>query len=194
MSIAHNPLFEKAKSTADKLNRRRQTASATSKEIVARREAFFDRLALMNVGALTFSVTLMGRLGSSAHFPKTLFGAWGFLLLAAAACLVRNLSHQHYQMADALANMAESEVAYIDLDYEVISTENVMYSDSTEPFDQNREITLNRSNREIWKKTLETQQRAATRHWGIVHTAEWVSGISTLLGFALLITFALRNL
>lgn len=97
-------------------------------------------------------------------------------------------------MADALTNMAESEVAYIDVDHEVISTENVMYADSTEQFDQNREVTLNRANREIWKKTLETQQRAATRHWGIVHTAEWVAGSAMLLGFAFLITFALRNL
>jgi len=194
MSTVQNPLFEKVKNTAAKLNRRRQSASDTSKQIVARREAFFDRLALMNAGALTFSVTLAGRMESNAHFPKTLFGAWGFLLLAAGACLVRNLSHQHYQMADALANMAESEVAYIDADHEVISTENIMYSDSTEPFDQNREITLNRSNREIWKKTLETQQRTATRHWGIVHAAEWVAGSAMLLGFGLLITFALRNL
>src|SRR5271165_3009867 len=100
MSATHNPLFEKVKNTADKLNRRRQTASATSKEIVARREAFFDRLALMNVGALTFSVTLVGRLGTNARFPKDLLVAWGFLLLAAGACLMRNLSHQHYQMAD----------------------------------------------------------------------------------------------
>ena len=194
MSTVHNPLFEKIKNTAAQLNRRRQTASDTSKEIVARREAFFDRLALMNVCALTFSVTLAGRMGSNAHFPKTLFGAWGFLLLAAGACLVRNLSHQHYQMADAIANQAESEVAYIDVDHEVISTENVMYSDSTEPFDQNREITLNRSKREMWKKTLETQQRAATRHWGIVQTAEWVAESAMLLGFGFLITFALRNL
>jgi len=194
MSTVHNPLFEKVKNTAAKLNRRRQTASDTSKQIVARREAFFDRLALMNASALTFSVTLAGRMGSNAHFPKTLFGAWGFLLLAAGACLVRNLSHQHYQMADALANMAESEVAYIDVDHQVISTENIMYSDSTEPFDQSREIILNRSNREIWKKTLETQQRTATRHWGIVHAAEWVAGSAMLLGFGFLITFALRNL
>lgn len=194
MSTAHNPLFEKVKITAAKLNRRRQTASDTSKEIVARREAFFDRLALMNVGALTFSVTLAGRMGNNAHLPKTLFGAWGFLLLAAGACLVRNLSHQHYQMADALTNMAESEVAYIDVDHEVISTGNVVYADSAEQFDQNREITMNRANREIWKKTLETQQRAATRNWGIVHTAEWVAGSAMLLGFGFLITFALRNL
>lgn len=194
MSTAHNPLLEKVKNEADKLNRRRQTASDTSKEIVARREAFFDRLLLMNVGALTFSVTLAGRMGNNAHLPKTLFGAWGFLLLAAGACLVRNLSHQHYQLADALTNRAESEIAYIDVDHEMISRGNVMYSDSTELFDQNREITINRSNRDIWKETLETQHRAATRSWGIVHTAEWVAGSAMLLGFSFLITFALRTL
>ena len=194
MSTPHNPLLEKAKNTAEKLNRRRKAASETSKEIVARREAFFDRLALMNVGALTFSVTLLGRMGRNAHLPKTLFGAWGLLLLAAGACLVRNLSHQHYQMADAMANMAESEIAYIDVDHEVISTQNVMYADSPEPFNQEREVSLNKKNRDIWKKTLEKQNRRVSRSWGILATAEWVAGIAMLSGFALLVTFALRNL
>ena len=96
----------------------------------------------MNVGALTFSVTLAGRLVLNARSPKTLFFAWGFLLIAAGACLLRNLSHQHYQMADSVASMAEAEVAYIDVDHEVIGTGNVMYSDSPELFDQNREVTL----------------------------------------------------
>jgi hypothetical protein len=194
MANVHNPLFEKAKNAAAKLNRRRQSASETSKQIVARREAFFDRLALMNVGALTFSVTLAGRLGTNAHFPKTLFFAWGFLLIAAGACLLRNLSHQHYQMADSVASMAEAEVAYIDVDHEVIGTGNVMYSDSPELFDQNREVTLNRANRETWKKTLDRQQRTVSRSWKIVTGSEWASGIAMLLGFGFLIAFALRNL
>lgn len=100
MTTGHNPLFEKVKITADKLNRRRQTASATSKEIVARREAFFDRLALMNVGALTFSVTLAGRMGSNAHFPKTLFAAWGSccLLLVLAWCAIFHISTIRWPM------------------------------------------------------------------------------------------------
>lgn len=194
MGYTHNPLAEKVKNTAEKLNRRRQGASETSKQIVARREAFFDRLALMNVGALTFSVTLAGRLGANAHFPRTLFFAWGFLLLAVGACLIRNLSHQHYQMAEAVAKMAEAEVAYIDVDHEVIGTGNVIYSDSAEAFDQNREIALNRSNREVWKKTLETQRNRVSRHWYIVIGAEWTAGSSMLAGFGFLIAFALRNL
>ncbi len=194
MAAAHNPLAEKVKNTAAKLDRRRQVANETSKQIVARREAFFDRLALMNVAALTFSVTLAGRLGSNVHFPKTLFCAWGFLLLAAGACLLRNLSHQHYQIADVMTDMAESEVAFIDVGHEVISTGNVMYSDSSEPYDQNREATLNRSNREIWKKALEKHQRIEIRSWKIVTGSEWVAGIAMLLGFGFLIVFALRNL
>jgi len=194
MATAYNPLVEKAKNAEETLNRRRQTASETSKQIAARREAFFDRLALMSIGALTFSVTLAGRLGANTHFPKTLFFAWGFLLLATAACLIRNLSHQHYQMADAVANMAASEVAFIDIDHEVISKGNVRYSDSPGPFDQKREITLNRSNREAWKRTLEAKQHTVTRHWRIVARAEWVAGIAMLSGFGFLIAFALRNL
>jgi hypothetical protein len=133
-------------------------------------------------------------LGANTHFPKTLFFAWGFLLLAAGACLIRNLSHQHYQMAEAIANMAESEVAYIDVDHEVISTDNVAYSDSAEPFDQKREIAVNRSNREIWKSTLETEQRRVSRHWRIVTGAEWTAGLAMMAGFGCLIAFALRNL
>ncbi len=194
MSTGHNPLFEKVKNTAAKLDRRRQAARETSKQIVARREAFFDRLALMNVGALTFSVTLAGRLGTSAHFPKTLFCAWGFLLIAAGACLLRNLSHQHYQLADAMTDMAESEIDYIDVGQEVIKTENVIYSDSPEPYDQNRELALHGSNREVWKKAHAKYQRTNTRNWKIVIGSEWTAAIAMLLGFAFLIVFALRNL
>jgi hypothetical protein len=190
-----DPLIEKHKNEATRLNRRRQTASETSKQIVVRREAFFDRLALLNAGALTFSVTLLGSLAAkNPHGKHLLFAAWFLLLIAVGACLLRNLSHQHYQLADALTKMAESEVAYIDIDHEIVSTKNIMYSDSTEAFDRQREITLNRANREVWKKSLDDQQRKSSWHWYIVHGSEWMAGISMILGFALLVIFAVRNL
>jgi hypothetical protein len=34
--------------------------------------------------------------------------------------------------------------AYIDVDHEIVSTRPVVYSDSVEPFDKDREIALNR--------------------------------------------------
>jgi hypothetical protein len=195
MTSIPDPLYEKQKNVAATLNRRRLSASQTSQEIIARREAFFDRLTLLNAGALTFSVTQLGNLGArgSGSSPY-LYCAWGFLLLAIAACLVRNLSHQHYQMADVMTKMSESEIAYIDVDYEIVNTRTVMYSDSVEPFDKNAEIALNRSNRETWKSELVKHENRLRRNWAFVNGAEWVAGSAMVLAFGLLIAFAILNL
>ena len=195
MASIPDPLYEKQKGAAAKLSSRRKYASDTSKEIVARRETFFDRLALLNAGALTLSITLLGSLGpKNPHYRSFLYCAWILLLTSMGACLVRNLTHQHYQMADAMAKMAEAEIAYIDVDHEIVSTRTVMYSDSVERFDRDREISLNRSNREVWKKTLDDEQRKAEQSWDTVRRSEWAAGISIFLGFACLVVFAVRNL
>jgi len=78
--------------------------------------------------------------------------------------------------------MAESEVAYIDVDQDIVSTQTVLYSDYAEPFDRDRELSLNRSDRE------------RERNWVIVIGAEWIAGTSVLVGFAFLVVFAIRNL
>ncbi len=191
-----DPLYEKHKTEGERLNRRRKAASETSKEIVVRREAFFDRLALLNTGALTFSVTLLGSLAAkNPHGKYLLFAAWLLLLLAVGACLMRNLSHQHYQLADAMTEMAESEIAYIDAAHALMTERNIAaYSDSTEPYDKPKEIALNRSNRDVWSKSLDEQQRKSTWHWRIVHGSEWTAGIAMILGLALLVIFAIRNM
>jgi hypothetical protein len=117
----HDPLAQRHKTEAEKLNQRWKTASETSKEIAVRRDAFFDWLVLINAGALTFCVTLLGTPSlRHLHSMWTLDAAWLFLLFAVGACLGRNLLHQHYQMADAMAKMAESEVTFIDVDQKVI--------------------------------------------------------------------------
>jgi hypothetical protein len=149
----------------------------------------------MNAGALTFSVTLLGTFGMKhPHWEESLHGAWVCLLIAIAACLVRNLSHQHYQLADAMTKLAESEIAYIEIDHEIVSTQTVIYSDSSEPFDREREIALDGSNREVWQKSLAEQQNNATRNWRLVVGAEWTAGISMVLGFMFLVLFAIHNL
>lgn len=191
-----DPLYEKHNTEAERLNRRRKTASETSKEIVARREAFFDRLALLNTGALTFSVTLLGSLAAkNPHGKHLLFAAWLLLLLAAGACLLRNLLHQHYQLADVMTNMAESEIAYADIGHEIMSKRYITaYSDSTEPYDRQKEIALNRSNRDVWSKSLDAEQNKSKWYWRIVQGSEWTAGIAMILGFALLVIFAVRNM
>src|SRR5258708_28335050 len=93
-----DPLIEKQKNEASKLTRRRQAASDTSRDIVKRREEFFYKLALINGGALTFSITLLGSIATkSPHGKWVLLAAWLLLLLSLATSLSRNLTHQHYQ-------------------------------------------------------------------------------------------------
>jgi hypothetical protein len=106
---------------------------------------------------------------------------------------LRNLVHQHYRASDVVALRAEAEIAFIDVDTEVISTRAVVYSDSAEPFDKERELSLNRANREIWKKHYNEELLRSEQHWGIVQSAEWVAAVSMFFGFLLLVLFAVLN-
>ena len=191
---SHNPLQTKVQNLTEKLNRSRLSASETSETLIRERNAFFDRLALLNAGALTFSVTLFASL--SLKNPRSLIfvhTAWISLLIAVAACLIRNLVHQHYRSSFASASLASAEVAYLDAYFEVISTQVVAYSDSSERFDKDREIKLNRESREKWKKKLAEWETLRDRHWGLVRVTEWVAAVSMLAGFLLLIIFAIVN-
>ena len=194
MSAQHDPLRTKVQDLAEKLNRRRRTASETSEKLIQERSAFFDRLALLNAGALTFSVTLFASL--SVKNPKGLLilhTAWFCLLTALAACLVRNLSHQHYRSTYVAASMARAEVDYIDVDHEAISTRVDAYSDSSEPFDKRREIKINRENRAKWEQHLAEMETQRDRHWTLVRITEWIASVSMTTGFLLLVIFATVN-
>jgi hypothetical protein len=194
MSAQHDPLRTKVEDLAEKLNRRRRTASETSEKIIQERNAFFDRLALLNAGALTFSVTLFAFL--SVKNPKGLLilhTAWICLLIALASCLVRNLSHQHYRSSFAVASMARAEVDFIDVSVEAISTRVSAYSDSTEPFDMQREIETNRTNRAKWEQKLAQWETWRERHWTLVRITEWTGAVSMTTGFLFLVIFATVN-
>ena len=192
--LPYDPLVEKRKAKAETLNRQRQRASETSIKVAEDRNSFFDRLAILNAGALTFSVTLLGHsVQLQPHKILLLHAAWVSLLIALGACLVRNFSHQGYQFSDAATKRAESEIAYIDVDSEIVSTKPIAYADSAGPFDKERELRINKENREVWQKELTRLQPEVERHWRLVISAEWIAGIAMLAGFLLLIVFAVAN-
>jgi uncharacterized integral membrane protein len=189
-----DPLFTKVQDLAEKLNRRRRTTSETSEQLIQERNAFFDRLALLNAGALTFSVTLFASL--STKNPNGLFflhSAWIGLLIALAACLVRNLSHQHYRSSHVHASLASAEVDYIDADHEAISSRVVAYSDSEEPFDQQREVKINRDNRTKWEQRLAEMETTRDRYFNLARICEWIAAVSMTTAFLFLVIFATVN-
>lgn len=108
-NLPHDPLMEKRKGIAETLNRRRKRASEASLKVAEDRNTFFDRLAVLNAGALTLSVTLLGTSAQQhPHKLLLLYMAWASLLVALLACLVRNFSHQGYVFSDATSKRAES--------------------------------------------------------------------------------------
>ena len=192
--LPEDPLDVKYQDAAKRLQWRRQRESETTKEIAERRTEFFYKLALLNAGALTFSATFLGNIGNR-HATGTIFLhiGWGLLLLALGACLIRNLSHQHYQLAETTARMAEAEITLIDVDTEVFSTRPVVYKDSPQPFDQERELAINRSNRERWQRSLTDQRQIVERHWRLLVAMEWIAAVSMFFGFLLQVVFAILN-
>jgi hypothetical protein len=194
MTSPHNPLAAKRDNIAEKLNRRRKDASETSIKINEQRSSFFDRLGLLNAGALTFSVSLLGRSNQIVHHVRILHTAWIFLLLGLVGCLARNFLHQGYHFSHAVASRAEAEVEYIDVDTEIISSvEPIIYMDSAEPFNRERELEINKNNREKWHTELQRTRRLVDGYWNSFRVSEWVAGAGMLVGFLLLIVFAMFN-
>lgn len=192
-----DPLVNKANTAAEKRPRRRKNAGEVSVAINEKRTAFFDRLALLNAGALTFSVTLLSPITKDVPtFPPILYlvyGAWVCLLLALASCLLRNLGQMNYHYFDAVMKMQESEIEYIDADTEAISAKGtkIIYSDSTDKFDTERELKINNDNRESFKEGLEESKKLADRGWNMRKVTEWTAAIFMTLGFLLLVVFAI---
>jgi hypothetical protein len=192
----HNPLIEKRKAAAEKLNRRRRTQANFSVKLAEERSAFFDRLSVLAAGALTFSVTLLGHPSQlHAHRFFVLYAAWMLLLAALGSCLVRNYFNQGHRFYSVGSNRAESEVEVIDADSDAVTAfvGSLMYDDAAEPFDSNRELRINRENRVMWQEAWETNKRKADSHWKISEAAEKTACVTMILGFLLLIVFAVAN-
>jgi hypothetical protein len=160
------------------------------------RSRFFEKLALLNAGALTFSVTLLtpATPGQPTYPPIliVLQGGWVCLLIALGACLLRNLANQGYRYYDAVAKMQQSEIEYIDADTALIQAGRVgTYSDSTDRFDAKRELAVNSEKRAGWEKGMGEAKARADRNTKIRRVAEWVVGVSMPLGFLLLVVFSI---
>jgi hypothetical protein len=191
----HNPLIAKRNAAAETLNRRRRTASETSVKITEESNAFFDRLAVLNAGALTFSVTLLGHPTQTNSRFYILYGAWILLLIALASCLVRNYSNIGHRFYSSVSNRAEAEIALIDADSEAVDSLSgfIKYDDAAEPFNKERELKINRENREVWQEELERVKKQIRIRWRVHGIAEWTAAVSMCLGLLLLIIFAICN-
>jgi hypothetical protein len=198
-NLPFDPLEVKLRAAAEKLNRRRKRASEVSEQVYEQRSAYFDRLAILNAGALTFSVTLLNPTSplapSHTRVLFILYGAWMALLAALSACLLRNIAHQNYYFFDAATDRMETEIDFLEIDREVIReksrTVGIVYADSPEPYDEARELEVRAKSREGWTTALGKSKPKVDWYWKIVRTTEWVAAISMPLGFLALIAFAI---
>jgi hypothetical protein len=194
--IPHNPLIEKVNAATEKVNRRRQRAAETSAKVADDLNMYFDRLALLAAGALTFSVTLLGQpTHPHSHRFFIIYAAWGCLLISLGSSLLRvfsNIGHRFYRVG---AGRAEAEVEYIDADTEAVDKMDhaLKYADATEPFDKKRELKINENNRAVWKTEQKRTEKIAARLWRLAVAAQWTTGVSLFLGFLLLMSFAVYN-
>lgn len=192
--VPHNPLVERRNAAAEALNHRRRAATEFAAKLADDRCAFFDKLAVLAAGALTFSVTLIGHV-SQPH-PQRLFilyAAWLSLLIALGACLVRNYSNQSHRFYSVGTNRAKSEIEFFEADSDAVKhlSGKIAYADAPEPFDEDREAKINKENREVWQRELERIKKKAEFHWKLSETAEVLACVSMLVGFFLLIAFAM---
>ena len=173
---------------------RRKRFQEISSEVAAERSRYFERLALLNGGALTLSVTLINTFLTSHAVTLlrwVLTVSWGFLLAGMLCAVLRNFfhtSHKYYYHFGRMAK-AESELSEEEVDF---YSGGQVFKNGVE---MNREELLDtaKTNTTAWNKQWLDADRNEKSSSRLFTTLEVCAQTSFFLGLIMLIVFSIMN-
>ncbi|HXA78708.1 MAG TPA: hypothetical protein VNV41_16355 [Candidatus Acidoferrales bacterium] len=186
-------LYEKTRLAGDKIDEFQRTSASE-------RSQSFEKLALLNGGAIVLSVTFIGYFLSDHGEIKwryLLHGAWVLLLLSLLACLMRNFFYQNYvyysrvsPYVRKLAEQADMEVRVaIDPSAPMLSEDDsVMTPKEREEYAA--QLRTKAKNRHTEAESAGKRGRRAERIW---RPCEPVALVALFLGLTMLVWFAVLN-
>lgn len=99
IAMTIDPPSEQLKRLHEKTRRAGEKIDVFQRTSASERSQFFEKLSLLNGGAIVLSVTFLGYFLSdhgTIKWRHLLHGAWMLLLLSLLACLLRNFFYQNY--------------------------------------------------------------------------------------------------
>jgi hypothetical protein len=199
--MTFDPLSDQLRRQYEKTSQAGGKIDEFQRASAAERSQFFEKLALMNGGAIVLSVTFLGYFLSNQHVLRwrhLLHVAWALLLLSLLACLLRNLFYQNYVFyarvspyVRKLAEQSELE-AQVALDPTAVlladSEDALMTTEEREQFATHLRKKGNQQQTEA--EAAIRKSKRAERIW---RACEPVALSALFLGVALLVLFATLN-
>jgi hypothetical protein len=192
---------------AEQLKRISEKIATTSAEIdkfqyraASERGQFFEKLVLLNGGAIVVSVTFLGYFlprQDTIRFRPVLHWSWSLLLVSLLACLVRNFYYQNYvyyaRVSPYIRKLSErteieakvavdpTQLFLTDEDKPMTATERDAFAAELKAKSQNHRTEADRAGR---------RARFAERVW---RPCESIALTTLVLGLTLLVWFAIIN-
>jgi uncharacterized protein (DUF486 family) len=183
---------------SDESKRAAERFDARQFEVIREAARYYERIALLNGGALVLSVTFLGYL-SSRQVPRiawiiVLHFAWGFLLLGLLAAIFRNRIHSGYTYYSAFCQMADRVIGLNTAEIQLLESGNVQFVDAQLRAASTNEIAKDlEKKRETWNRSRENAERKRKISERVFRVLEFGAEGCLVVGLILLIFFAVRN-
>lgn len=186
-------LSEKLKDSSEKIDEFQYKAASE-------RSQFFEKLALLDGGAIVLSVTFIGYFLSAQgtlRGRRLLYGSWSLLLLSLLACLLRNFFYQNYLYYSRVPSYIQQLSEQKELEAKVaIDPTQLFLSEEGRPLtakereDFAAELKTKAHNYRTEAKAAVGRGKRAERVW---RPCEPAALIALFCGLTLLVSFAILN-
>lgn len=197
----HNPDQGKLAEASRQAGKTGQKFDEVQYEVIREGARFFERLALLNGGALVLSVSFLGflssRQGTSMEHIEVLYTSWGMLLAALLASTFRNLYHQAYLYHATFSMWARDAETLKEIEVETVGGSNALIVDA------NRKPLLAdalqrfrgrlETNKAFWTQAKGKSEKDAESYTRVYKFCEYVSQIGFFFGLLLMVFFAVAN-
>jgi hypothetical protein len=184
-----------------KHERLKELFEAIQQETIRDRARYFEKLALLNGGALALSVSVLGyfvtRPAPRVHCVIALHTAWGLLLVGLLASVFRNLYHQNYRFyrsaswwAEAVAGLKSAEAEFVKsrVDILVDQSRHVLTSSEGEQF-----LVHISGKANAYSNRKDETGRKAAEYERLFRLCELSSHVAFVLGLVLMAFFVVAN-
>lgn len=192
----HQEASQQAAKTGDKFDR-------IQFEVMREGARFFERLALLNGGALVLSVSFLGYLSARPQANVAnifiLYVAWGFLMAGLLASTFRNLYQQSYVYFATVAPWAEAGAKLKEVELKVLQDadgRSILVDSAHKPLsseEQTKFLEMLGKKRDSWTKLRDKAEGRAASYERAFVALDLIAQIGFVVGLLLMVSFAVAN-
>lgn len=196
----HNPYAERVNDAIAQVREHRAKLISVQERFIEGTRAFYEKLALFDGGTIALSVSFVQFVGSRSggpRWPLLLVAAWILLALCMGLAMARNSAAARYIFHAYNRHLLEAEIEKAAADmafHDVTAEDDVVYRDTPEPYDREREIRIAARNKTKYEEALTRAKSREKWNWRFHLGFGIAAMVGSVIGLSLLIAFAIRNI